>query len=168
MKRNYKKMGKRILSMVLVFSLVLGLLPQKSFAKSVETAVQENIQDEVTTQEETTGQGETVNQTEDTFQQEESTQKKDDNSKDVLADYGMIAWEKGISLSCSEAYFMGNIFTGKDFNASALKTEIQGSLEAVGNIAYSCNEFVAEEELTGCDPVELPDIRSGIESKSDK
>lgn len=87
--------------------------------------------------------------------------------KDILSHYGMVAQKNNIQLSCSQAYFNTNLYCGKDFSCSGSKVTIDGKIETSGKVNAWCHEFTVAEQTEKAEPIILPDIRSGIESKSD-
>jgi len=136
--------GKRLLTMLLVVSLTLGLIPQSVYATSIADV-----------------------QTEVSEEQEKSQEQGESEEQDVLADYGLVAQKNSIQLYCNESYFNCNLYSGKDFTCSGTSITVDGRIEASGSIHAWCGEFVASESVEDADAIELPELRSGLESKSD-
>ena len=93
---------------------------------------------------------------------------KQKTQESVLDKYGMIAMEKNIQLYCNEAELATNIYAGNDVVCTGTRVNLDGRLDLVGKFYQWCAQFQAKEVNEECQEIDLPDIRSRIEEKSDE
>ena len=87
--------------------------------------------------------------------------------KNVFQYYGLIAAKRNLQVTCSEGYFESSLYTGQDFICSGSTVNIEGTIEAAGSIQQWCGNFSSAGETEQAGQIVLPDLRSGIEAKSD-
>lgn len=91
-----------------------------------------------------------------------------DQTEEIPAYYGMMSLAGSIQLYCNTADINKNIYSGGDFTCSGTDIRVDGNIETVGQVYQWAGSFQAGDTKTQCSPAALPDIRPGIESKSEE
>lgn len=145
-------MGKSALSFVLVIAMILGMIPQGAYAAAVVAGeVSGAEKNEELKREKLAVDGEITNETE-----------------EIPAYYGMMSLSGNTQLYCNTADMNKNIYSGGDFTCSGTDIRIDGNIETAGQVYQWAGSFQAGDIKTECSPAALPDIRPGIESKSEE